>query len=491
VRARRDDCLTTVKDVFELAMKKLRSRDIDDASFMYIANQHFADFELCGMDESGVLMPPVAIRDRVMNARERLLEAGMEIIHGRAAKANTILREVEALEIDWVPFRAELALLQGDAAYAVGDNEGALALYRKGLAHAEASAHDRSKPQAAVNIAIVLVKVGRLDEASTQLDLAEAMTVRASDRKLQPSIMNLRARIADLRGNTDEAVRIYLDAITKYKALGAVTEAAQSQIFLYGIYLRLGKVAEAKALREEFARVLKEQLPTVADTAFHDRCLEAMTSGELAHAIQLCRQAVTDLEGGGDSYELANALQALGIAFDLGEHWADAREQHVRAAEMFERVNRPIDAAFTFEIAGRDSIDLEEYPRAIQFFERSLALAKGNPDQLMFSRSGLGRAFAESGKHLEAITLLEAVIPELEGKKTQNVLATSRFALAQALWKRAAPGDRDRAREQANLAKGDAAKFRATFADDVGAKAIFRQRMNALIDRIDAWLASK
>lgn len=152
--------------------------------------------------------------------------------------------------------------------------------------------------------------------------------------------------------------------------------------------------------------------------------------------------------------------------------------------------------AETMEYAGQQSLELGEATAALAEYQRSIdattALGKLGEEQLAYSRAGRGRALAAAHRDADAIGELEWAISYINGlpKPGHRTLANSRLALADALWRRAQPGDRMEARVEAGKAYKDALARRADLDAHDPQTPLERRVDDQLAARIAAWQAN-
>jgi tetratricopeptide (TPR) repeat protein len=341
------------------------------------------------------------------------------------------------------------------------------------------------KAEAAVQLGRVLVRLGKLDEGTTMLDLATATVARSGENvPVEIDLANTRALLADARGATEDALRISRETIAKYQRVNEVA-IATTQAQLHMVLTRIGRDADAAVVLAATAATLRKYTP--AGTA--ELCQLALRSADLLRATQTCRRDAIEVElvKGPTAPETASALQSYALARELASELQEARTLYERSARIHEQHDHRVEAAFALERAGRASLELDDHATAVRLLARSVVLAGADPAQHLSSRTTLGRAYAGAGQHAEAIRELEWAIPKLEALEPPSwtLLAAARFAFANALWRRGASGDRDRAREHARAAKA-AATMSLDRSDEQD-----RRRMTQLIARIDAWAARR
>jgi hypothetical protein len=149
-------------------------------------------------------------------------------------------------------------------------------------------------------------------------------------------------------------------------------------------------------------------------------------------------------------------MKRMRLGLLLGRHGdhAKAREQYLAAAASAETLHAK-DVLMVYLLgAGTESLALDDAPAAIDQYRRCADVARelGKPGEevLQRARAGLGRALVAAQQDAEAITELEWALPRLEIQAVPPAgLGITRFALAEALWRRNGSNDRARARVRA------------------------------------------
>ena len=144
--------------------------------------------------------------------------------------------------------------------------------------------------------------------------------------------------------------------------------------------------------------------------------------------------------------------------------------------------------------AGAESLALDDAPAAIDEYRRCADIARelGKPGEevLLLARAGLGRALAAAQQDAEAIAELEWALPRLESLAVPRGVGNSRFALAEALWRRNGPNDRAHARVLAIDAREFQVAQKAALKDSDALRAIKAKELDEVIARIDGWVST-
>jgi tetratricopeptide (TPR) repeat protein len=297
--------------------------------------------------------------------------------------------------------------------------------------------------------------------ANTLGRLGQVCLVRADYPKARAQVERALAIYA--RAGVDDPPRAYL-----YTVLGVI--AAQE-----------GKLDEALAAQRS-ALALRERLFGAGSWMLGDNLTQIGTilanQGKLAEAVDdLDRAAVLFAQGlGPDNPQTAWPILRAGEALTALKRYPEAGQRIQRALTIFDKSHGPDNQATAaarhalgqlYLREGRFADALAEEDKARAALEKVLS-----PDNVEVSEplTGMGEAQLGLGHPAAALAALErALVVGVAGNPID--LATTRFALARALW--ASGGDRARARALAAAA-------RATFADNGNKEASAE---------VDGWLA--
>jgi serine/threonine protein kinase/predicted negative regulator of RcsB-dependent stress response len=401
----------------------------------------------------------------------------------------------EPAVLGYPPLRAEVLIAAGTLADLDHDWAGAETALRQAVALAEGG-DDRIKIKAAIKWASVLIESRQVDEAKRMLDGAEASLAGFGiDIGLEARIARTRGFLAFVQGSLDEAVRQYERALELERQVDLDTSAGPE---LVDVYTKLGRTADAQALKSRIEAERSDNvIASAADRAF-EQCERAEQNGELEEAIARCSEAIAIEEGkfGADASSVALRRMALGRVLALHGDHAKARVQYLAAAASAEKRHAKDGLMYGLLVAGKESLALDDVPAAIDQYRRSADIARGlgksGEEVRLVARSGLGRALAAAQQDAEAITELEWALPRLESLPVPRGVSTTRFALAEALWRRNGRNDRARARVLAIAAREFAIAQQVALKDSEDSdalRAIQAKEIDELIARIDRWLS--
>jgi eukaryotic-like serine/threonine-protein kinase len=438
-------------------------------------------------DATGRFDDAARVRKAISDANDRYRSKGE---HQEARRAlDRLASELEAL--GYPPLRAEVLVAAARLADLDVDWAGAEAALRQALALAEGGGDDRIKIQAAIKWASVLVETRQVDDAKRMLDTADASLARFGvDFGLEADIARTRGFLALSQDSLDEAARQYERSLE----VGQVVHNTSAGLELLGVYTQLGRTADAQALKARLEAEGHTAIVFSAANRAHDQCKQAEQNGELEEAIVRCGEAIAaEAKSGGDASFVAVRRMDLGRVLALHGDHAKARAQYLAAAATAE-TNHANDALMYGLLgAGKESLALDDAPAAVEQYRRcaevARVLGKSGEDVRLSARAGLGRALAAAQKDAEAITELEWALPRLESLPVPRGVGTTRFALAEALWRRNGRNDRARARPLAIAAREFLVAQKAALTDPDALRAIQAKELDEVVARIDRWVS--
>ncbi len=400
----------------------------------------------------------------------------------------------ELAGLGYPPLRAEVLFAVATLASSDGDYAGAEAATRQALALAEGGGDDRIKIEAEIRWARVFLLRRQPDEAKRMLDSAEvALAGFGIDLGLEAEIARTRGLLAEEQHSLDEAARQYERALDLERDIGSTSGGAE----LVEIYTKLGRTADAQALQSRLDAKQSAAVVVTAANPADEECEHAEQVGDLEQAIVHCSEAVAsaDARPGADPASVALKRMKLGLLLARHGDHAKARAQYLAAAASAETLHAEDTLMVYLLGAGTESLALDDAPAAIDQYRRSADVARelGKPgDEIRLrARAGLGRALAAAQQDAEAITELEWALPRLESQAVPPAgLGISRFALAEALWRRNGPNDRVRARVLAITAREFEVAQKAALKDSDVYRAFKAKEIDEVIARIDRWVST-
>jgi eukaryotic-like serine/threonine-protein kinase len=438
-------------------------------------------------DATGRFDDAARVRKAISDAEDRYWNKGERREARRAL--DRLASELAAL--GYPPLRAEVLLASGSLADLDHDWAGAEAALRQALALAEGGDDDRIKIKAAIKWASVLVESRQFDEAKRMLDSAEASLAGFGiDIGLEARLARGRGFLAYAEDSLEEAARQYERALDLERQVELDTSAGSD---LIDVYTKLGRTADAQALKSRLeASGSADVVESASDRAF-EQCEHAEQNGKLEEAIARCSEAIAISEAryGADASLVALRRMSLGRVLALHGDHAKARAQYLAAVASAEKRQAKDALMYGLLVAGKESLALDDAPAAIDQYRRCAEVARelGKPGEevRLLARAGLGRALAAAQQDAEAITELEWALPRLESLPVPRGVATARFALAEALWRRNGRHDRARARLLAIAAREFLVDQKGALKDSDALRAIQAREIDEVIAGIDRW----
>lgn len=440
--------------------------------------------------------------DDAARARKAISDARDRYFKGEPQEARRALDRLasELAALGYPPLRAEVLVAAARLADLDNDFAGAEAELRQALALAEGGGDDRIKIQADIKWASVLVETRQPDEARRMLDSAEATLAGFGiDIGLEADIARTRGFLAFEQHALDEAARQYERSLDLAREVGGTSAGAE----LIMVYTELGRTADAQALKSRLEAERRAHDPGPAQAAIddvvgaadraHEQCEHAEHNGELEEAIARCSEAIAieDAKFGPDTSSIALRRMSLGRVLALHGDHAKARAQYLAAAASSETHHAKDALMYGLLVAGKESLVLGDAPAAIDQYRRCADVARelGKPGEevRLLARAGLGRALAEAQQDAEAIAELEWALPRLESLPVPRAVGTTRFALAEALWRRNGRNDRARARLLAIAAREFLVAQKAALNDSDALRGVQAKEIDEVIARIDRW----
>ncbi|MCA9653689.1 MAG: tetratricopeptide repeat protein, partial [Myxococcales bacterium] len=260
-------------------------------------------------------------RARVQQLRSELDRARMLYEAGRLDAARMELLAQGAAELDYLPFTAELTLLQAETT-AEADFDRALELANLAFEQALASRHDEIAFEASAHLGH-LYGSNRLErgEAERWIRRAEAMLHRLGDDEHETlTVLNLRAVTLAQTGALSEASEDYQELVERHRRIGERRNLAAVLNNAGNVEFTLGRVDEGLAMLEESLRLSEQEwgpdhpksLRTAANLG-----IMMVARGELDEGRRRLEAIVPPQEAalGSDSPELANSLESLAVAY--------------------------------------------------------------------------------------------------------------------------------------------------------------------------------
>ncbi len=389
----------------------------------------------------------------------------LEDIHALVATATAL--GYEPAIIDASTTEAE-ALARGSQPDAAAD------VLRHAMATAEANHDDLGVARVAHSLAQIVIKLGKLDEARSAIELATAALARAGgDPELEVFVTNVRAELASATGDHATAIGLARGLLAP---MTARTGAHSPE--LTSLYLLLAREYSASGNFEETSKALEQarlgdlaraQSGGVKDlVTIANKQMLAFQAGDAPRAITLSREYVAVAhEMHERSAEIAAAI-ALARSYEIDDNGRMMVEAYRGVLDLVE--HDPGSGGDDVqgeanEGIGRGWLQLGKPEQALEPLRKAVEIDRkpGLATDYASAAVALGGALVTTGKPHEARELLEPVVRKLvdDPDALLQRRAGAEFGLARALWDDGGAPERARARTLADDAVRD---FRAALA---------------------------
>ena len=241
-------------------------------------------------------------------------------------------------------------------------------------------------------------RLGRYDEAKTQLAPVEGLARQHTWRGVLADTLAIRGEIHRQQGEPDSAWELFEEALYLYRALGRRPGAASSLYALGRVALQLGETARARRLQEQALKLQED--PRGRGAAM---CLIALgwldfIAGELPSAEDRYRQAHQIHETAGNRFGVAYALNQLAEVMRARGDLTHAAAAYRRSVGLFGALGSPqelvptLNLGLTYVTLGRT----EDARRIVEDIEGRLE-ALGWKTYLVFVHAILLAAAAKRG----------------------------------------------------------------------------------------------
>jgi CHAT domain-containing protein/Tfp pilus assembly protein PilF len=293
-----------------------------------------------------------------------------------------------------------------------GDAAGAAAAFGRALALFQAQGAILGQAQAWNGLGLAARQLGELDDALAAFRRALDLAQQVKSGGLEVSVLRNLAAVHRRRGELQEALRLNLAALAT--GHGAPRTLSKVQHDVATLYVDLGNLEQARASYEKALETLPfEQSPDAVDTLV-DLGLVLERLGDPAGAVERWEQALERSRRSG--YRMGEAL-ALGYRGELrlnrGEA-AAALADLVPAHDILSALDDRAQEAKVLRHLGRAHRALGDRQAAAALFDRSLALAGGDPALTALSRLERARLDRDEGRLAAARAGIEEALHDLE-----------------------------------------------------------------------------
>lgn len=273
--------------------------------------------------------------------------------------------------------RGELVLLFGEALARLGTDTEA----REWLAHAASTLltdGDHYHHRHVVNLlGVSLFGLGRLDEATKELELALDLANQAGDLLLLARAANNLGALSNLQGRHETALSYYRIAIPTYQQLGncrGIAETHHNMAITLRDLDQLELADEEERMAMDFAgRGISPRLVTMSRIG---RAEIALRRGDSRLAEMTARSAIQEALHLDDEITQADALRLIGTALDAQSEHTDALEAFDQALSLARKHGHVLteaetlrDRATAYVHIGRTDAAMEDAHEALVRFD--------------------------------------------------------------------------------------------------------------------------
>jgi|CXWL01.1.fsa_nt_gi tetratricopeptide (TPR) repeat protein len=361
----------------------------------------------------------------------RLRLAATERISGRGEEARATLSQLRTLPaaVDEAP-RVDLA--EAAIAESVGDFARQLELAERAAAGAEERGIRSTTAQARLSACRALRQLGRLDEGQKSCDTARTLFAEAGDPAGVADALGQSANLLYDRGDLPGAVRLYEQALGKYRTIGNRNAEAGLLNNLAVVLRRQGELPAALALYEESLELVRELGDRQGEAyALANLAAGLAVRGEVGRSRELLEETLTLRRALGDVAGEASSLDTLGSVLRQQGDLPGARRRHEEALKLRRQLGQRGGEAASQNALALVLLDQGEIAAAREQAEAALRLAReiGNRSLEAAALFGLGEVQSRAGElqaarssHREALDARVAL-----GERSQE--GASRLAL--------------------------------------------------------------
>jgi len=242
-----------------------------------------------------------------------------------------------------------------------------------------ASSLDRSNAGAALRLALVEARAGRIEEAFRHFDEAEASFHAASAPGGVTQTLYERAVVLSRLNRQKEAVPLIQRAAAESRAAGDLYHVIRLELALALSHLRQGRIDEAQSAAEDAMRLaFDNKMENTATIGLLDIGNAHLLKGEPAEAERRFQQALEIARRNAGDVNEARAMLSLGSLYVQTERPAEALDYVKRSLEYYRRVNFSQEIAQSLILMGGAYEITGHYPES----KRQLLAAVKAADEL-------------------------------------------------------------------------------------------------------------
>jgi serine/threonine protein kinase/Tfp pilus assembly protein PilF len=314
--------------------------------------------------------------------------------------------------------------------------EGALEAFQKAETFYQALSNLEGAAEAHYQRGLLFNNLGKLSEASAQLERALEMARTIDSKHQQIKTLLLLARVSDSGGKTTPAWQYATQAIALARANKMQTLSIEGLVNLGQAFFTRGAYTEAENYFKQALDLARENtgrrgeaMAQLALGAFY------LQQHKVEEGLGYVEQALTFYQNGGYRRQAARALRWRGRAYYLMGDYSTA----FRISEEQLRLAKEVGEASLVGAAHADIAatiaDQGRYPEALTHFEQSYAIYESLGNELLIGISLAGRSdmLWRLGRYREARALLDKASSIAESPGDRNDYLRARISLVKAL----------------------------------------------------------
>ncbi len=314
--------------------------------------------------------------DTAQRAANAALRAELSYVRGRLDETERLAREAIALSRDVDPVATRARNTMTKVFLARRELDAGWEWSREGLERARARGAGTEILRGLINLGVVAIWRGDLDEAARQLGEARAVADGAGSMMLRGVLRENEAVVAHLQGRYGDALQRYQEALGILTRVGNRRFLARVAHNLGELYAHVGEVARARRLCEYAAQVARGFTGPIAAENLMLRARVELADARTEAARASLGQALGVFAAVGDALQQADARLLLARAFlvdgDLPRAEAELAFVPEEGGAPSARVERALLAAELARSRGEDA-----FPHA----RRALELAEATSDR--------------------------------------------------------------------------------------------------------------
>ena len=281
----------------------------------------------------------------------------------------------------------------GEVAYFRQDHTRALELYREAGAVFDSLGDDLGKAQTQLHQGHVYSDLGKLDEADAGLNSAAVLWARVGDKRQQAIVRVAQARLQVRRGNYQQALNQFQQALAALEAVGDAVWEGSSLTGIAWVYEEMAEAGPSLKYRERALQLFETAgLKIFAVEVLSYLGAMYLASGDHSVASRHFERVLTLADELGIERWKALALRYIGVVHLVQRQPNQARQYFEKASEVQRRVGDPLLGRQLSADLG-ETLDLQgQYDAASKQYEQALTLSRMAGDRVTEARALFGLA---------------------------------------------------------------------------------------------------